>query len=237
MIVRSFLLLFTGLIIAISPVASAAVSSEAIKSRVSHFMAEHIALVAEDYGNNVRIDFTINQLDPRLTMKNCPQALSAELKSQNTIGRINIRISCQQKNLWSLYVPVEVDLFRPIVTTVMPVAKGTLLTQSQLEMREMDISQLSGTYFTDINAVIGMQAKRPLRADKPIIAGYLEPPLMIKKGESVQMTAQSRGLMVRIPGIALSDGHHGEQIRVRNSQSNRVVEARVSSHGQVTIPM
>jgi flagella basal body P-ring formation protein FlgA len=237
MILRSFLLLFSGLLAAFSPITSAKVGSEAIKSSVSLFMAKHIALVEEDYGGNVRIEFTISQLDSRLTMQSCPQPLTVKLKSQNTIGRINVRVSCQEKNVWSLYVPVEVDLFRPVVAAVMPVAKGTQLGHSQLEMREMNVGKLNGTYYTDISTVIGMQAKRNIRADKPIIAGYLEPPLMVKKGDSVQMTAQSGGLMVRIPGIALSDGQQGQQISVRNSQSNRVVEAKVSSHGQVIIAM
>jgi flagella basal body P-ring formation protein FlgA len=237
MIVRSFFIFFSALTCLISSISYGAVGTEDIKARVSVFMDDHIALLAEDYGDTVRIEYSINTLDSRLAMKDCPHVLETELKSRSSIGRVNIRVSCNELNPWSLYVPVDVDLYRPIVTTISPIAKGAMISSSELEMREMDISQLNGTYFTSMDEVVGMQAKRPLRADKPVIANFLEPPLLIKKGEQVQMTARSGGLVVKIAGVALMDGHRGQQISVRNNQSKRVVEARVSGPGQVTIQL
>ena len=60
---------------------------------------------------------------------------------------------------------------------------------------------------------------------------------MIKRGESVVMTAKSGALQVRIQATALTDGHAGEQISVRNKQSKRVVEARVIGPGKVSVVM
>ncbi len=237
MIVRSFFILFSTLTCLLSGAAYGDVDAEEIKAQVSLFMDQHIALLAEDYGDAVRIEYTVNSLDSRLSMKDCPDTLETELKSRSNIGRVNIRVSCNELNPWSLYVPVDVDLYRPVVTTISPIAKGEMLTRGELEMREMDISQLNGSYFTVMEEVTGMQAKRPIRADKPVIANYLEPPLLIKKGEQVQMTARSGGLIVKIAGIALMDGHKGQQISVRNNQSKRVVEARVSGPGQVSIQL
>ena len=237
MIVRSFFILFSALICLYTGFSYGDVGADDIKARVSLFMDEHIALLAEDYGDTVRIEYSVNSLDSRLAMKDCPDELKTELKSRNNIGRVNIRISCNEQNPWSLYVPVDVDLFRPIVTTISPIGKGEVLSRYELEMREMDISQLNGAYYTDMDEVLGMQAKRPIRADKPVIANYLEPPLLIKKGEQVQMTARSGGLVVKIAGVALMDGHKGQQISVRNNQSKRVVEARVSGPGQVAIAL
>ncbi|ARN73066.1 flagellar basal body P-ring formation chaperone FlgA [Oceanicoccus sagamiensis] len=237
MIVRSFFIIFSALICLFNSMAYGDIGADDIKARVNVFMDDHIALLAEDYGDNVRIEYSINNLDSRLAMKDCPDELETELKSRNNIGRVNIRVSCNEQNPWSLYVPVEVDLYRPIVTTLIPVAKGEIISRSVLEMREMDISRLNGTYFTQMDDVTGMQAKRPLRADKPVTANYLEPPLLIRKGEQVQMTARSGGLVVKIAGVALTDGHKGEQISVRNNQSKRVVEARVSGPGQVAIQL
>ena len=237
MIVRNFFIVFSALSGLLNGMAYGDVGAEDIKARVSVFMDDYIVMLADDYGNNVRIEYTINNLDARLAMKDCPGKLEAELKSRNSIGRVNIHVSCNQQNPWSLYVPVDVDLFRPIVTTIAPIAKGARLTRAGLEMREVNISQLNGAYFSVMEEVIGMQAKRLIRADKAVIANYLEPPLLIKKGEQVQMTARSGGLVVKIAGVALMDGHKGQQISVRNNQSKRVVEARVSGPGQVVIQL
>lgn len=237
MIVRSFLLLFSLIVTLLSAAAAASVSSEDIRASVNHYMAQHISQLSENYGDNTRLEYKINTLDPRLTMADCPVALTVESKSQRNVGRINIRVSCERENLWSLYVPVEVDVFRQIVSVVMPIAKGTQLQAEHLTLREMDVGQLHGSYFTHLDDVIGMQAKRPIKAHQPLIAGYLEQPLLIKRGDAVAITAQNSSIMVKISGIALMDGHRGQQISVRNTQSKRVVEARVIAAGQVSITL
>jgi len=237
MTIHSYIL-FLGLLLAtMSQQASASVGSEEIRRNVNSFLATYVAQVAKVHGKDVRIDYNASTIDPRLAMTDCPAALVTELKSQNSVGRINLRVSCPEQHLWSLYVPVEINLYKPVVTAVTPIAKGTILAGDMLDMREMNISKLSGTYFVTSDQVIGMQAKRPLRANLPIIATHLEQPLLIKRGDSVVMTAQSGSLVVKIPGTALTDGHKGQQISVRNSQSKRVVEGMVSAAGQVMIVM
>lgn len=237
MIVRSFILLLAVLLVAICQPANGSVGSEEIRRNVSQFLTTHVDQIAKAHGDQVRIDYTISTIDARLAMNDCSQALVTELKSQNPVGRINIRVSCPGKHLWSLYIPVDINLYKPVVTAVIPIARGTILANELLEMREMNVSKLTGTYFIDIDHVIGMQAKRPLRANIPVIATHLQQALLIKRGDSVMMTAQSGNLVVKIPGIALTDGHKGQQISVRNSQSKRVVEGKVSALGQVTIVM
>jgi flagella basal body P-ring formation protein FlgA len=221
----------------VSQTATAAMSSSDIKSTVDQFMQQHIARLSSSYGDTVRIEFQIKSLDPRLSLADCGAPLDTELTSQNSIGRVNIKVSCLQQQRWSIYVPVEIDLFRPVVATVLPVARGEQLTAGHLELREMNISNINGSYFVDPAEVIGMQAKRVLSADQAVVAQYIELPVVVKKGESVLMTAQTSGLVVKIPAIALSDGRIGQQISVRNKQSKRVVEARVSAPGQVTVTM
>ncbi len=237
MIVRSFLLVFSLFAAIVAAPLQAAVDSKAIEARVNTYMQQHLSEASQYYGDTVRLDYTINPLDPRLAMADCPVELEAKPRNNDLIGRITIKISCSSGRNWSLYVPVDVNLYRPVVAAITPVARDTVLDSSHLEMREMDISRLNGSYFTDIEEVIGMQAKRPIQPDMVIVANYLEPPLLIKRGESVLMTAESGGLVVKISGIAMMDGRKGQQISVRNSQSKRVVEARVKAPGQVVIPM
>ncbi len=237
MTIRSFILLLTVTLAVISQSASGSIGSEEIRRNVSQFLTTHVAQIAKTHGDQVRVDYAISTIDARLAMNDCPLALVTELKSQNTIGRVNIRVSCTAQHRWSLYVPVDINLYKLVVTAVNPIAKGAILENELLEMREMNISKLTGTYFIDIDHVIGMQAKRPLRANIPVIATHLQQPLVIKRGDSVVMTAQSGNLVVKIPGIALTNGHKGEQISVRNSQSKRIVEGKASAPGQVIIMM
>ncbi|MCY1454933.1 flagella basal body P-ring formation protein FlgA [compost metagenome] len=60
---------------------------------------------------------------------------------------------------------------------------------------------------------------------------------MVSKGDQVVISAMSPAINVRMPGEALSNGAPGEQIRVRNLSSGRVVKARVKGPGQVQVDM
>ncbi|WP_101759998.1 flagellar basal body P-ring formation chaperone FlgA [Oceanicoccus sp. KOV_DT_Chl] len=235
--VRSFLLLLSLSLSLFGPQASAAVGSKTIEDRADQFLQLHIVELQAFYDDAVRIEYQINPLDPRLAMADCPSPLDAKLKSRNTIGNINLKISCPDGRPWSLYIQAKVSLFRSVVTAVMPVPRGARISAEHVEMREVDTSRLNGSYFISLDEVLNMEASRNLRADNVVIASYINPPLVVKKGEMVQMTAQSSGLMVKISGEALMDGYLGQQISVRNNQSKRVVEAKVSAPGQVTINM
>jgi flagella basal body P-ring formation protein FlgA len=61
----------------------------------------------------------------------------------------------------------------------------------------------------------------------------LDAPLVIKRGDTVSMEANIGGITVKTSGTAISDGRIGQQIRVKNNQSARVINAKVIGSGQV----
>jgi flagella basal body P-ring formation protein FlgA len=237
MIARHFISLAFAALLISSQTTTASLGSDDIKSTVNQFMTQHLESIKASHGKSARAEFQIKSLDPRLTLADCSAPLISELSTQSNSGRVNVKVSCQGQQRWSIYVPVEIKLFKPVITTLIPVARGDLITEADITHREMNISTINGTYFTKTSAVVGMQAKRALKADSVIIGHFIEPPITIKKGDSVLMTAQTNGLVVKIPAVALNNGRIGQQISVRNSQSKRVVKARVSAPGQVTVTM
>jgi len=56
---------------------------------------------------------------------------------------------------------------------------------------------------------------------------------LIAPGEQVQILSRSGGIFVQMAGEALSGGSLGQQIRVRNLASGRVLRVRVIARGQV----
>lgn len=242
MIVRSFLTQFHRLLL-IAGMSHASLSfgtvdAEQIAAAATAFLEQHSRQLSQQYGEQTRIDYRLLGLDNRLSMAACNQPLATELKSLRAIGRINIQVRCDSpQTQWTLYVPAEIQMLRPVVTLSRPVGRNVPLAASDLELREMDVSLLMGTYYTDIDEVIGMEARRQLRADQVVTAEQLQPPVVIHKGDEVILTANSSGLTVKMPGIALRDGQQGQQISVRNSQSNRIVEAEVIGPGQVEVAM
>ncbi|TDQ36849.1 flagellar basal body P-ring formation chaperone FlgA [Thiopseudomonas denitrificans] len=180
----------------------------------------------------------VGRLDPRLRMHSCSEPLQASLENNDTpVGRLTVRVRCTGTTPWSIFVPAQVSLHLDIVVTRHPVKRNSLLQTSDLMLAERDISQLNQGYFLELEQAAGAMATRAMSAGQPVLPNQIRIPPMIRRGDQVVISATSGTISVRMPGEALGDGSLGQQIRVRNTRSQRVVHARVTAPGQVEVPM
>ena len=134
-------------------------------------------------------------------------------------------------------MPASVSLYREVVVASRPVKRNMLIQGSDLTMAERDLGTLGQGYFIDHQQVIGNLARRSLQANQVITPNQISAPPMVRRGEQVVIIATSGSISVRMPGEALSDGALGQQIRVRNTRSQKIVHARVIAPGQVEVAM
>jgi len=83
--------------------------------------------------------------------------------------------------------------------------------------------------------IIGLAARRNLRARVPLTATDFTPPMMVQRGEMVTIVYEAPGLTLTARGKALEAGAENDMINVLNSQSNRIVRARITAHGKVAV--
>ena len=83
--------------------------------------------------------------------------------------------------------------------------------------------------------VVGMQARRPLRAGQALRVADLAKPDLVQKDQTVTLTYQAGGLYLTIRGKALEAGTEGDVVNVLNLQSKRTVSGIVIGRGQVSI--
>jgi len=180
----------------------------------------------------------VSPIDPRLTLNRCDQALTSFTTTNTTFNsRFSVGIKCLGSKPWSLYVPVTVEQYTQVVVAAKPVAKGQALDIEDLQIARQNISKLRGGYFSRTQDVVGMIAKRNLRAGKTVSNKQLKPPLLIKRGDRVDIIAKTTGLEIRMVGKALSAGAKGQKIAVSNISSKRKIEAVVVENGLVRIKM
>lgn len=92
--------------------------------------------------------------------------------------------------------------------------------------------------------VEGMMSRRSILAGQPIAVQDLAPikagkrtPL-ISPRDSVRVVAYRNGLRFMVPAAeALQSGSMGQLIKVRNTQSNKIITARVTGRGVVEVPL
>lgn len=183
-----------------------------------------------------RVDIQISSIDPRLPVAVCEQPLQAQInQNQRPIGRINVKVDCAGAAPWSKYVPVTVRVFEHVLTSARPLARGEILSSSDVMMTEIDVTTIRTTYIHSAEEAVGLELKRSVQANAPLVREALAAPLLIKRGDTVMITARSGSIEIRQQGVALQNGEMGKQITVRNTNSDNVVQAIVTGHGQASV--
>ena len=84
----------------------------------------------------------------------------------------------------------------------------------------------------DAEEVIGMSARRALRAGQPISARDLSAPVVIARNDMVEVLYQDAGIELTITGRAQRQAAIGDVVQVMNLQSNRTIEAVAVAPGR-----
>ena len=230
---RSFFINLSILLGFCTGTVQAATTASDISAAIEAFMAQYKQKIAQRYLDASRLEHHISALDSRISMHQCDQPLAIEKRDNSEIGRINLKVSCASPKSWTLYVPTELKVYHPVVVASGPIYKSVKLQEHHLDLKETDISRIRGSYYFYLEDVLNMETKRQLKPGAIITSGNLRPPLVIEKGDAVVLTATLGSLTVKTPAIALSKGRRGQQIKVQNRQSKKVVSARVLGPGAV----
>ena len=84
----------------------------------------------------------------------------------------------------------------------------------------------------DPDAVIGLAARRPLRANAAAASRDVSAPVVIRRGETVQVAWRSGGLTLRLQATAQGAAAVGEPLRVLNPSSRRTFDVVATGPGQ-----
>jgi flagella basal body P-ring formation protein FlgA len=171
-------------------------------------------------------------MDARIVVPSCEQPYQISVNDEALRqSNITVKASCQSMN-WYVYLVVKVTEMESVVVFSSAVSPGTVLTEHNLEIIELDKKRLRGTTFSDIESVIGARIKRRSRSGQPVVPNQL---CFVCKGDTILITANSKGLTIKANGVAQQDGNLGDTITVKNSRSKKMIHAEVVSTNQVSI--
>ena len=87
----------------------------------------------------------------------------------------------------------------------------------------------------DPDAVIGLAARRPLRAGAAVLAHDVSAPQVIKAGEVITVIYQAEGISLSLQGKALGNAGVGEMLNVENTASKKTIQAVVTGPGEAIV--
>ncbi|WP_448563665.1 flagellar basal body P-ring formation chaperone FlgA [Thalassotalea ganghwensis] len=201
--------------------------SESVRQLAKSFVEKHISTPA--YGKTV---VTPADIDPRIVIKPCKTPLALNIPENRLSRNVNVKISCEDSTPWQFYLPVKVETQVPVLVANQPISKGSILDESNISLVYKDQFEVRGESFSDFDTVLGAKAQRTLSHDTPITPRNI---CVVCKGDTVEIVAKSDAFMIKTDGIAMRNANIGEQIRVKNARSGKMVTAVVETINKVII--
>jgi flagella basal body P-ring formation protein FlgA len=113
--------------------------------------------------------------------------------------------------------------------------RGDIVKQSDIAFERRPKSEFNSEPPAQAAEILGLAAKRPVRAGQPLRAADLMKPEVVKKNDIVMMRYEVPGIVLTLRGQALDNGTEGDVVNVLNIQSKRTIQGTVTGPGQVTM--
>ncbi|MGD8112507.1 flagellar basal body P-ring formation chaperone FlgA [Vibrio sp. TRT 17S01] len=208
--------------------------TSATQPQIQHIQqsAEEYILATLDWPQDGILKAKAANIDSRIFATDCPSDLATSSSSTNpNASNITVLVECPDDN-WKVYVPVRIYRSGPQVTLTTSLSRGQIISPQDVTISMVDLQRFRRQGFSTISSVIGAKAKKNLRSGEVLESNDI---CVVCRNENVVIKAIKSGMTITTKGIALTDGSHGEQIRVKNSKSNRIIEGRVTGISEVTV--
>jgi len=192
--------------------------------------------VREEYRNAdaSKVEVKVGGLDPRLRLDKCDQPIAFKLQDVNgNGGNINVQLACHGSSRWTILVPTQAIVYRPMAVASRNLQRGELISEGDIDVSVLDVSQYRQGYTNNADDIVGKELKYPINKGDAFRESVLDAPLAIKRGDEVSVEALAGSIRVVTTGTAVSDGRIGQKIRVKNNQSAKILSATVIGAGKV----
>lgn len=124
----------------------------------------------------------------------------------------------------------------PVTVLTRSLARGDTIAADDLRVERQPRNRLTrGHVVVDPSEVVGLQARRPLRAGQTVVASEFMRPQVVARGDIVTLVYRTAALQITGRGQALQAGAVGDLVSVLNPQSKRTLHGTVTGHGLVEI--
>jgi flagella basal body P-ring formation protein FlgA len=81
-----------------------------------------------------------------------------------------------------------------------------------------------------------LEAARPIKAGDVLTPVLVKPRILVRRGQVVTLLLEGPGFRIVTQGVAVTDGHRGESLRVLNPTSKRETLGEIEGAGLVRVP-
>lgn len=198
--------------------------------------AEHWLLAQlNDAENGAKISVRAGELDQRVRLPACTQALAFSFApGQSSQQKTSVTVLCQDRPGWRLFLPMTISRQHWVWVANRTISAATPLQESHWQRQLRDVASLPCAAFVQEN-LAAYEARMTLASGAVLCDSAIKAKTAIERGRKVHLLTQLGSITVSMAGEAVDSGGIGHRIRVKNSQSGRVIEGVIVNESTVQI--
>ncbi|EAR51757.1 Flageller protein FlgA [Oceanicola granulosus HTCC2516] len=123
----------------------------------------------------------------------------------------------------------------PVPVPVRRILPDEIIAEADLDVVRLPMGRVGAFAVVDLEALVGMQVRRVLSQGRPVMSQSVIEPLVIERGDAVSIRYSDGALELTAPGRAMAGAHRGQDVRVVNLASNRLVTGIAARDGIVEV--
>jgi flagellar basal body P-ring formation protein FlgA len=165
------------------------------------------------------------------------QILAVRSEGKKVEGPVQWVARCVDREGAALELPIAMNLraLPMAVAVVRTMQRDELITARDVELRPVPIDDDAIAYYQDVADVIGMASRRSISSGRLLQAVDIAPPVVIRRGDLVEIQVVAEDVMVSVMGRAMEDGGDGDLIQLEQSDTRKRLIASVAGPGLALI--
>ncbi|MGM8849152.1 flagellar basal body P-ring formation chaperone FlgA [Salinicola halophyticus] len=201
-------------------------TGDTVSASVKRFLEQRSASLGDQV--------TIEIRDSAADLGDCPAPQPFLPRPGIPQGRVTVGVHCGSEGERTRYLQATVSAMVRHLVVQQSIAPGQRIDAAELGWQESDISRLRRGYLDDIGQAAGMIATRRIPDGAVLTDNMLREPWMVKRGDTVVLTAVGQGFHVSRSVEALDNGGLGSTIRLK-TESNQILQGRVTGQDQLRV--
>lgn len=181
--------------------------------------------------SDITFDETIQLPSGKLTYRIEPK------RKEDFLGRtiVALHLFVDGQPVRKVWVNATISVMANVVTVVRPLGKHQYVELADLSMERRNLANLSADTVCRMDEVLGNRTTRMIYPGTVLKASMIASPPVVKRGDIVRIVANAGTMTITATGMVKQQGRKGDTVRVMNTDSNRIITARVTGPGAVVV--
>lgn len=210
------------------------------KSKSVEKMETAIQNALQEKGVDGKLKVDINGLERGLKLRSDPETYQVyvndmDVNTKAKFFKADIAFIAQDNKTENVKVNGNYDQLVRIPVLAQKMSRDNIIKESDIAWIELPQKQVTFDTITDADKLIGQSLKRNIAEASKLQERDLQKQQILPKNTVVNILFSTPNISIKTVGVALDSGGEGDIIRVRNSSSNKIIQAIIQDEKNVAV--